>query len=157
MRNGFTLIELLVVIGMIGILASTALVAINPLHQFAQARNAERISNVNAIVSAIGTRIADTGGTFTDDTTCTQPLPASLTDMGSGTGNYDIRPCLVPVYIPELPFDPSAGNSSCTDDACASGSYDTGYTIELRAADRIRVCAPHAVDDGMKDAYCVTR
>jgi prepilin-type N-terminal cleavage/methylation domain-containing protein len=156
MRNGFTLIEILVVIGMLGILASTALVAINPLHQFAQARNAQRISNVNAILGAIGTRIADRGGVFIDDA-CSETLPASSTVLGNMPGEYDIRPCLVPVYIPELPIDPSDGINTCTEDICPNGSYDTGYTVQLRSANRIRICAPHSIEDGLKEEYCVTR
>jgi len=156
-RKGFTLIEILVVIGMIGILATTALVAINPLHQFAQARNAQRVSNVNALLNAIGNRIADHAGRFTDDTDCTTGVPPTATVMGNGSSEYNVRPCLVPIYISELPVDPTVGMNSCTDDGCSGGSYDTGYTISLRSAGRITVCAPHMVDDGKNVAYCLTR
>ncbi len=63
-KSGFTLIEILVVIGIIAILASIVIIAINPSKQFAQARNTQRQSGVNAILNAIGQRIADNKGVF---------------------------------------------------------------------------------------------
>src|ERR1700690_3276066 len=101
-EKGFTLIEILVVIGMIAILATIVIIAINPARQFALGRNTQRTANVNAILNAIGTNIADNKGAFN----CAgNPLPSSTSTVISSTA-YNIRPCLVPTYISELPVDP---------------------------------------------------
>lgn len=156
LARGFTLIEILVVIGLIAILASIVLVAINPARQFAQARNTQRISNVNAVLNAVGARIADKRGLFTSDS-CTVSLPSSPLMMSEE--DLDIRPCLVPDYISELPNDPRLG-FSCTDSTCADG-YHTGYTIVQNASSsRITVCAPMAAEEEAlpgSEPYCLTR
>src|SRR3984957_10976324 len=72
-NSGFTLIEILVVIGIIAILAAIVIVAINPARQFAQARNSQRQSNVEAILNAIGQNMTDNKGLFT----CGVALPAT--------------------------------------------------------------------------------
>src|SRR3989344_457694 len=64
-REGFTLIEILVVIGIIAVLATIVIIAINPARQFAQARDTQRTSNLNTILNAIGQNIADNRGIFT--------------------------------------------------------------------------------------------
>ena len=134
-KRGFTLIEVLVVIGIIAILATVVLVAVNPGRQFAQARNTQRVSNVNAILNAIGQNIADNRGTFTCASTT---IPSAATDMRS-SGGYDIRQCIVPDYLSEIPTDPSAGNFTGPD------NYDTGYfVLQDNSTKRITVNAPGA-------------
>lgn len=157
--RGFTLIEVLVVIGMIAILAAIVLIAINPLRQFAEARNSQRSSDTNALLNAIGQRIADNRGVFADTESCPNALPASATVIKK-TGGYDLRPCLVPTYISELPTDPSTGTDTCTDADCTSGTYSTDYTVMQNAStSRITICAPGAAETAItgSEAYCLTR
>lgn len=121
-QSGFTLIEILVVIGIIAILAVIVLIAINPGRQFAQSRNTQRTSNVNAILNAIGQNMADNKGVFN----CGVSLPASSTLISNTT--LDIRNCLVPTYITELPVDPKTGTEF------SGSSYNTGYFVEYNAS-----------------------
>ena len=144
-EKAFTLIEILVVIGIIAILATIVLVAINPARQFAQARNTQRISNVNAILNAIGENIADNKGIFT----CTAvTIPATALEIRKSAGGVDLRPCIVPTYISEIPVDPDAtyGANTCTIDSCSGSGedYKTGYLVSTTTSGRIIVTAPHA-------------
>ena len=136
--GGFTLIELLVVIGIIAILAAVVIIALNPARQFAQARNTQRWSNVNAVLNAVGQRMADNRGVF--ETGCAAgAIPTTETEMSSST--YDIAPCIIPTYISTLPFDPSDADAYFTD----TTDYNTGYNIIRNATTgRITVNAPSA-------------
>lgn len=160
--QGFTLIEILVVIGMIAVLASIVLVAVNPLRQFAQARNAQRESDVNAILNAVGERLADQKGVFHDNFICLNDLPNDANDIKRDAGHADIRPCLVPNYLTEIPLDPSTGTNTCSNIVCdaTEQGYDTGYTIsESPDTNHITVCAPGAAEPAIPNSvpFCVSR
>lgn len=136
-KKGFTLIEILVVIGIIAILAAVVLVAINPGRQFAQARNSQRVSNVNTLLNAISQNSADNKGIFT----CVGvgSIPTASTTIKTGVGGFDLRKCIVPNYVTEIPVDPSLGTFiSATD-------YNTGYEIsQASTTKRITISAPAA-------------
>ena len=107
---GFTLIEILVVIGMIALLAAIVIIAINPARQFAQGRDTQRVSNVNAILNAIGQRIADNKGDFggsVDGKACgTFPATSTADITWNGTNAASDLGCLVPTYISTALSDP---------------------------------------------------
>ena len=137
-QGGFTLIEILVVIGIIAILAAVVIIAINPARQFAQARDTQRSSNVNAILNAVWQRMVDNKGVWTVADGCddlpTSALPIAL-GVASGTvGVVDLEPCLVPTYLPSMVSDPSTATAT-----------DSGYTVMKTAGvGRVTVAAPGA-------------
>ena len=131
--KGFTLIEILVVIGIIAVLAAVVLVAINPARQFKLARDSQRVSNVTAILNAVGQNIAENKGLFN----CVVALPVASTIIKDAGGGVDIATCLVPTYISSLPFDPSAVGAHFTD----VGDYDTEYSILQDIDGRVTVAA----------------
>src|SRR5258706_8028684 len=110
-KSGFTLIELLVVIGILAILLSIVLIAINPARQFAQANQTKRRSDVVAILNAVSQYAADHKGV----------LPPELTAIGVGVtknisdavGDANLCTELTTTvqYLPALPSDPKAANN----------------------------------------------
>lgn len=137
-RTGFTLIEILIVIGLIAILATVVLVSLNPARQFAQARDAQRTSNVSAILNAIGQNIVDNKGIFTCPGQTIDNNARTIQHPASGANQIDLRPCLVPTYIAEIPVDPKTGSAYDS----VTTNYNTGYTVATTTGNRVIVSAP---------------
>lgn len=153
-NDGFTLIEILVVIGIIAILAVIVLIAINPARQFAQARNTQRTSNVNAILNAIGQYMADNKGNLPPD----MPV-VGATESISDTG-ADLCDDLADEYLQALPSDPDK-NVSATgeeiEEADCGSAYDSGYDITHESNGRITVFAPGTEQPPATEVISVTR
>ncbi len=146
--EGFTLIEILIVIGIIAILATIVIVAINPARQFAQARDTQRISNINAILNAVGEYIADNKGV----------LPNVITTITKNisTSGADLCASIVPIYMPVLTSDPTSSYGQITN--CTASSYDTLYTVVKDGNDRVTVCTTITESSIPRTtAICVTR
>lgn len=143
-RSGFTLIELLLVIGIIAILASIVIVAINPTKQLADARDAQRRSDVNTILNAVYQYAIDHNGnlpsciTTTTLGVCTGGSDCAAYDGGTGGPaagcNLDV---LTGSYLVNLPTDPSGTPNG------DSVEY-AGYDIVRDANGRVTVSSPEA-------------
>lgn len=130
-ERGFTLLEVLIVIGIIAILSSVALVAVNPARQFRLARDAQRMSNVTAIVNAIGQNMSEHQGVFVCGGN-QMVLPSTSTAI-KYPGGFDLASCIVPDYISTLPFDPSLPGAYFA----TTTDYNTGYVIYQDSRGRI--------------------
>jgi type IV pilus assembly protein PilA len=136
-RRGFTLIELLLVIGIIAILASIVIVAINPTRQLAQARNAQRGSDVNTLLNAIYQYSIDTNGNLPgilSGSTAITNGRLCKTMACTETNSVNISRYLTGSYVVGMPGDPSK----------STGSGFTGYNITETSNGRITVTSPYA-------------
>lgn len=152
-QGGFTLIELLVVIGILAVLLAIVLIAINPARQFAQANNAKRSSDVNAILNAIHQYSADNKGNITllaiPNPDVTEPIDPTVGTMND-VDFMALCTALVPTYIAALPVDPLTNNGTPVSDCAADMLPDddgflwnTNYIVTQSATDsRITVTAP---------------
>lgn len=140
-KQAFTLIEILLVIGIIVLLAGAVIVAINPGRQFARARNTQRVTDTNALLSGVIQVMTDNQGRWSCPTSnnYANNLPDNatvtiITVAEPDTSTINLS-CLVPNYLPRLPIDPSL----------SANSTSTGYTLYYTTTTgRISVCAPNA-------------
>jgi type IV pilus assembly protein PilA len=134
-QKGFTLIELLVVIGILAVLLTIVLIAINPARQFSQSNNTKRRSDVNAILNAVHQFAADNRGTLPTGIT-TSALPIRRSATPDPTTESDICASVVTLYLAALPSDPLTNNGASVTDC--TQAYSTGYTI-VRSATNNRI------------------
>ena len=131
-KKGFTLIELMVVIGIIAILAALVLVAVNPLRQFANARDTQRRNDIYQVVNAIYQYTVENDGNLPAGIPIGEANAANL-----GSAGVDLAPVLVPTYMPGIPFDPVNGTEA-----------DSLYSIFQTAAGRIVASASSELNPG---------
>lgn len=114
--------ELLLVMGILGILASTIIVAINPGRQLAKARDAQRETDLVAILSAVMQYSSEHSGDLpdTDGDPDTNNFPTSLTCIGTQVPCFNLADSgetgetIVPVYMVEMRKDPKTGTDENT-------------------------------------------
>lgn len=151
-KKGFTLIELLVVIGILAVLLTIVLIAINPARQFSQSNNTKRRSDVNAVLNGVHQFAADNRGTLPTGITQTA-LPIRRSATPDPLTESDICAALVTQYLAALPVDPLTNNGASVTDC--TQAYDTNYTIVRSATNnRITVAAPAAE---LSEVISVTR
>ena len=139
-NKGFTLIEILLVIAIMAILAAIVIVAINPAKQLGEAQNAQRRSDVRAVLDAVIQYSLDNDGS----------LPGSIpTGTSCATDGDDICQSDVSCegasldelvserkYLNELPNDPTAATTDVI-----------GYSIMKNSYGRVTVCADTTYDE----------
>jgi prepilin-type N-terminal cleavage/methylation domain-containing protein len=143
-EDGFTLIELLLVMGIIGILSTILIVAVNPGRQLAKARDSQRETDLIAILSAVLQYSSEHSGDLpdTDGDPLTSNFPTSATCIGTDSGCFNLggageaSETIVPVYMAEMQKDPRRVS---TGQIGTEG--DTGYTIYVDANNRLHATA----------------
>ncbi|MBI3336682.1 type II secretion system protein [Candidatus Peregrinibacteria bacterium] len=132
-RTNFSLIELLLVIGIIAILVSIVIVAINPTKQMGSARDAERQAHLDEILTAVYQYAVDHNGDF----------PPELLSDEKEICVYDmscdgvVLSSLKEKYLSEVVRDPLADRDN----------GGTNYFISLGDDRRVTVTAPGAEKD----------
>src|SRR3989344_6038544 len=140
MKKGFTLVELFIVISIIAVLATLAIVALNPVKRFQDTRNAKRWNDVDAVAAAVQQYVVDMDGALPvgiSSVTASQlgscPLPTG-DDLcpGAATTCLDLSAALS-TYLKQLPYDPVVGVATMT-----------GYTIikDVNNFVTVAACAP---------------
>jgi prepilin-type N-terminal cleavage/methylation domain-containing protein len=125
-QKGFTLLELLIVIAIIAILAVVVFVALDPLSRFQDARDAQRWSDVTAILDAAKLDQVDNGGAYVAGVSgLTTEVYYKIGTAGSACTVCDahtthaicgnITALATEGYLPAIPFDPSTGSLATSD------------------------------------------
>lgn len=101
MKKGFTLVELLIVIGILAILTAAVVVVLNPAELLKQARDSQRMADLDSVKSAITLwMVTDSSGSLTATTTCMVDFTndptgwtcaANATTVTTGTGWVNIN------------------------------------------------------------------
>ncbi len=147
-QTGFTLVELLVVIGIIVILFSVILVAIDPARRLSQARDAVRRQDVRDMLESIQEYLVDNDGaqptsidtdadSYEQIGTANSGCDSGCTAQTTESACADLESDLVDTYLSEIPVDPSTGTAAETD-----------YYVNINASGRVEVgaCDPEIAD-----------
>jgi len=140
-KKGFTLIEILLVIGIIAVLATVVIVALDPAKRFADARDSRRLSDIESILSAVQQSIVDNKGVLpsgidtierhigTAGSGCV--LATDVCAVGGDGDCVDLSGSLAK-YLKSMPSDPANGSASLTHYAIVA---DANNLITVKACD----------------------
>jgi prepilin-type N-terminal cleavage/methylation domain-containing protein len=141
MQRGFTLIELLIVIAILAILTTVVLLVINPAQLLAESRDAQRLSDLDTLRTAINyylvtattTNLGSTA-TMTVSSTCPFTMGGCITNAttsidGTGWVTIDLRQSTGGSPISKLPLDPL----QTTNYYYAYAPDNTNHTYEIDA------------------------
>lgn len=139
-QKGFTLIEILLVIGIIAVLATVVIVALNPAKRFADARDSRRLSDIQSILSAVQQYIVDNKGTLPSGLVTTEKqIGTAVTGCALTINNCSANTsyCLdmstdLAKYLKSLPYDPQNGSAATTRYSIVA---DANNIVTVRACD----------------------
>lgn len=174
MKKGFTLLELLIVIGILAILATTVTIILNPAELLRQARDSQRLSDLQSLNTAVNLYASTVNqsplfsGTSTQPQgTCTvaspspNPFTGTCTDSAStkvdGTGWVTINFNSVSTGAPlsKLPVDPINSTAGATDYFYAFRATSTIWEINtvLESTKYAETENLDAKDGGSNDSF----
>lgn len=148
--RGFTLIEILLTIGILAVLATVVIVALDPAKRFADARNARRTSDIQTILSAVHQYVVDNKGDFPDKSglnetgaekqlgTGTSGCAISIGGCAIGEGDCTNVSSDLEKYLKSIPIDPQYGSAE-----------HTYYTVERNDNNIVTVRACGAEGDAI--------
>jgi prepilin-type N-terminal cleavage/methylation domain-containing protein len=147
---GFTLLELLIVITIISILAVSVFAAVNPGRQLAKARDAQRQTDLVAILSTIYQYASEHSGDLpdTDGVPATNNFPTTLTCIGNASPCFNLGGAgktgetIVPVYLFELPKDPRRVSTGVV-----GTDANTGYSVYVDTNGHVHVSAVGEIEN----------
>ena len=86
-KRGFTLIELLIVIGVLAVLATVTVLVLNPAELFRQARDSQRIADLNALKDGINLYLTTVTSTNLQDGTVAFSCASNFTSDKPSVSN----------------------------------------------------------------------
>ena len=129
--RGFTLIELLIVIAIIAVLAAIVLVSLGTAQQ--KARDSKRTGDLEQVVKALELYRSNNG---------VYPPNGGTTYGGCTSANCltVLTDDLVPDYMPSIPTDPKAGNTTTGYRYCRADPPRDAYQIIVRLEENSSYC-----------------
>lgn len=145
-KRGFTLIELLIVIGILVVLAAVVVVILNPAELLRQARDSQRVSDLNTIKGAIGFYLANVaspafasaGPLATSNATCAFGVACTVNAVlkvdNTGWVPIDFTTPLTNIGlrspIAALPIDPNNGAATTCLDSTGAATITCQYAYK---------------------------
>ncbi|MEK7465272.1 MAG: hypothetical protein AAB631_00680 [Patescibacteria group bacterium] len=139
-QRGFTIAEITIGVMVFVVVAVIGITMLNPAGQLARGRNSQRNSHINTLMNVVRQNISDNRSGFSCSAGSIPTTTVRMATAGATT-TYDIGPCLVPVYLQKMPFDPSASGAHYG----GTTDYDSAYYIIRNASSGvITISAPFA-------------